>query len=499
MSTVPTFENRTPARASVSRLDRAGIDRARVSWPAACVIADALMLAAALVTAEIGAPGAGVPRTPPAWLAAFALAVLGAMWIRGAYRPRLRLQVLDDIRTIVAATAIAAMTVISLRVVFSDEPYVAAEAIRQWAFATFYLAAGRTGLFAAQTRARRAGEAGRPTLIVGAGRVGQLVARRLMDHPEFGLRPVGFLDKEPLIDVDEQLGVPVVGASWDLEPVVRANRIEQVVLAFSTAPHHVFLDLVRRCERLGVGVSQVPRLFENVTDQVRIEHIGGIPLLSVERADPKGWQFELKYAIDRVVAGFLLLLALPVLLLAGLAVWSTMGRPILHGQPRVGRDGVVFTMLKLRTMRGTPEASGEADVAWAAVQLGSDVESQQTVEGTAPEDRRTPMGRFLRKFSIDELPQLINVARGDMSLVGPRPERVAYVERFEQGVYGYRDRHRVKSGITGWAQVTGLRGKTSLADRVEWDNYYIENWSLWFDFKILLQTFLAVFKHRDTA
>ena len=167
---------------------------------------------------------------------------------------------------------------------------------------------------------------------------------------------------------------------------------------------------------------------------------------------------------------------------------ATIGRPLFFRQLRVGRDGRPFEMLKFRTMRGTPLDGGESDADWAAEQLGD----AQAAEAVSVEDRLTPVGRLLRRFSIDEVPQLLNVVKGDMSIVGPRPERVAYVGLFEQSIYRYTDRHRVKSGITGWAQVHGLRGKTSLSDRVEWDNYYIENWSLWLDLKVLLLTFLAV-------
>ncbi len=169
---------------------------------------------------------------------------------------------------------------------------------------------------------------------------------------------------------------------------------------------------------------------------------------------------------------------------AALAVLFTLGRPLFFRQVRVGRDGRTFGMLKFRTMR--PIA--EADVTAQAIDLPPDT-APGGIEG---DDRRTRLGTLLRRASIDELPQLINVLKGEMSLVGPRPERPEFAGLFEESVYRYSDRHRVKSGITGWAQVNGLRGKTSLADRVEWDNYYIENWSLWLDLKVLLLTFLAV-------
>jgi lipopolysaccharide/colanic/teichoic acid biosynthesis glycosyltransferase len=171
----------------------------------------------------------------------------------------------------------------------------------------------------------------------------------------------------------------------------------------------------------------------------------------------------------------------------------TTGRPIFFRQPRVGRDGHVFDMLKFRTMRGTPELGGELDAHWASIAVG---DGNGGAEPATGDDRRTRLGRVLRRLSIDELPQLWNVLRGDMSLVGPRPERVHYVELFEEAIYRYPDRHRVKSGLTGWAQVNGLRGETSLADRIEWDNFYIENWSPWLDVKIILKTLPALLAGR---
>jgi lipopolysaccharide/colanic/teichoic acid biosynthesis glycosyltransferase len=167
---------------------------------------------------------------------------------------------------------------------------------------------------------------------------------------------------------------------------------------------------------------------------------------------------------------------------AAIAIFVTLGRPLFFRQVRVGRDGRTFAMLKFRTMRPVEEA----------VPTDIDLPPDTAPGGIEGDDRRTRLGAFLRRTSIDELPQLINVLRGQMSLIGPRPERPEFVGLFEQSVYRYSDRHRVKSGITGWAQVHGLRGKTSLSDRVEWDNFYIENWSLWLDLKVLLLTFLAV-------
>jgi exopolysaccharide biosynthesis polyprenyl glycosylphosphotransferase len=264
---------------------------------------------------------------------------------------------------------------------------------------------------------------------------------------------------------------------------VAEHGIEQVIITFSTAPHEVLVRFVNRCEELGVRIALVPRLYEKTTTRLAVEHIGGLPLLSARTADPKGVQFAVKYAVDRLAAALALLLIAPVLAAAALAVYLSMGRPIFFRQTRVGRDGETFDILKFRSMKQPSREATSAPVL-------ADGSAPGGVEG---EDRRTRVGTFLRKSSIDELPQLFNVLKGEMSLVGPRPERPEFVDTFTRSVYRYGDRHRVKSGITGWSQVNGLRGKTSIADRAEWDNYYIENFSLWLDLKVVLLTLLAVF------
>jgi lipopolysaccharide/colanic/teichoic acid biosynthesis glycosyltransferase len=206
--------------------------------------------------------------------------------------------------------------------------------------------------------------------------------------------------------------------------------------------------------------------------------------MELRPANPNSWKFSVKYALDRVVAAIALLVVSPVMLAAMVAVRVTMGAPVFYRQRRVGRDGQTFDMLKFRTMTDAPGPELEADAEWAAEQLGG-----KPVANAEPAYARvTPVGAVLRRFSVDELPQLVNVLRGEMSLVGPRPERVNYVERFEGDIYRYAERHRVKAGLTGWAQVNGLRGQTGLGDRIEWDNHYIENWSPWLDFKILMAT-----------
>ena len=456
--------------------------RSAASWARSAFLLDASMLLAAALAASLGSRELGILSMPALWIFAYGALVLLALHARGLYAWRVRLQPLDDVRSVLAATALAGMAIVTLRVLLpGDTDDLAAQSLRLWAFSAVYLAAGRVALDWAQASARRHGETARPTLIVGAGRIGRLTARRLQEHPEFGLRPIGFLDKEPL--EEPHLPVPVLGASWDLERVVDEHGVQHVVVTFSTAPSEVLLGEIKRCEELGIGVSLVPRLFESLTERLEVEHIGGLPLLSARKTDPKGWQFAAKHVLDRLVAMTVLIAGAPLFLLLALGTLISVGRPVFFRQPRIGRDGRRFEMLKFRSMHGSSEPIVLPDLPHDTAPGG--------VEGG---DRRTRFGTFLRRTSLDELPQFLNVARGEMSLIGPRPERPDFVELFEQNVHRYGDRHRVKSGITGWAQVHGLRGRTSLSDRVEWDNYYIENWSLWLDFKILLMTITAVLK-----
>jgi exopolysaccharide biosynthesis polyprenyl glycosylphosphotransferase len=452
------------------------------SWGGMALAADAAMLTAGVFLAGLTS-SVGVPATPTPWAVAFVLLALAFLQTRGMYRPPFEIRVLDGVRTVVTATALAAAFVISARTILTDTSSIGAQGVRLWIFATILLVAVRLSLMLSERRARRAGEAGHPTLIVGAGKVGRLTASRLREHPEIGLRPVGFLDKEPLLPSDE-VGLPVLGASWDLERIVEEYEIEHVVVAFSSAPDNVLLRVLERCERLGVRTSVVPRLYERATEQSTVVPLGGLPLVSSHVRDPNGWQFAAKHAIDRAAAATALVVLAPVMAALTIGVYLSLGRPIFYRAERIGRDRRRFQMLKFRSMRLVTDAE--------KTELAIAVDSNNGTGGVVGVDRRTRLGAFMRKTSLDELPQLFNVLKGDMSFIGPRPERSEYVEVYEQKVHRYPERHRVKSGITGWAQVSGLRGNTSLADRIEWDNYYIQNWSPWLDFKILLLTVVAV-------
>ena len=456
-------------------------------WTLTSICADALMLLLAVIAALIGAEAAGVnDDTLAIW--AFPPIVIGLLALRGMYRSKLRVQIIDEAGHVVGATSVAAMIIVAVSAFTSDPGGHAQLIARVWVFGMVYVAGSRVVLGLTQRRARTERLIGKPTLIVGAGRVGAQVERRLEEQPEIGLRPVGYVDsRPPSQELVPGRRAPVLGTPAELPESVAETGAEHVVLAFlaSRGSDAKLVPLVRQCDELGLEVSLVPRLWESMNIRAALEHIGGMPLFRLHTVKPKGWQFALKHAADRVVAALLVLVLSPLLVGITLAVKLSSPGPIFFRQRRIGRDGRPFDLLKFRSMRIAEDPGPQGA---PSVLLPEDT-APGGVEGA---DRRTPIGRLIRRTSIDELPQLFNVLRGEMSIVGPRPERPEFVELFERRIDRYDDRHRVKSGITGWAQVHGLRGKTSLSDRIEWDNYYIENWSLWLDVKILLMTATAV-------
>ncbi len=469
---------------------------------------DLALLCAAVVITLGGVQATLHVSAVQAPLLALAPLVMLMLYLRGLYRTRLRALVLDGVVPVISAVSIAAMAVATIGLLVNGHAPSESDGIRAWLFALLAVGLGRASLARAQRWARRRRLVGKPVLIMGAGVVGSQVARRLEDHPEYGLAPVGFLDDDPR-SVAEVGGreMPVLGTVEDLDETVDQTGVRNLIVAFSSVADARVSRLIQRCQQLGIEVSVVPRMFDTINNRVGYDTVGGLPLMSFTSVNPKGMQFAVKHAIDRILAGIVLLLTSPLLLIVALAVKLLTGGPVLFRQLRIGLDGHEFEMLKFRTMRGTPDEHGESDANWAEQVLSGDDDTLYASSVLAndngvgrdggtegPDDRRTSIGRLLRRMSFDELPQLWNVFNGDMSLIGPRPERVSYVKQFEPVVYRYGDRHRVKSGITGWAQVHGLRGQTSLAERVELDNYYIAHWSLGLDVKILVLTIAALFR-----
>jgi exopolysaccharide biosynthesis polyprenyl glycosylphosphotransferase len=420
--------------------------------------------------------------------------VMLLLYLRGLYRTRLRALVLDGIVPVVSAVSVAAMTVAMIGL-FANGGMPTHAWVRAWLYGTIAVVTGRALLSLTQRWARARRIVAKPVLIMGAGVVGAQVARRLDNHPEYGLVPVGFLDEDPR-SVAEVGGrdVPVLGTVEDLDDTVTRTGVKNLIVAFSSVTDERVSRLIQRCQELGVEVSVVPRMFDTINNRVGYETVGGLPLMSFTTINPRGAQFAIKHALDRIFALVLLFVLAPLILCSALAVRLSSRGPVLFRQRRVGRDGKAFDLYKFRSMRLFPGGGTVPDDAGPLeFLLGGDT-APGGVEG---DDRRTLVGRLLRRTSLDELPQLLNVVRGEMSIIGPRPERPEFVELFMNDIVRYGDRHRVKSGITGWAQVHGLRGQTSLAERVEWDNYYIAHWSLGLDVKILALTLAALFHNAE--
>ena len=475
---------------STAAENQPGMASRRRRHATALLAADAAAVVVAVVASVVLRQAGTVHGPPLRWTVVFGGLTLGTLILGGAYDRLWSAPLIDEFSGVVAATVAAALVAVALRLGLDPEVGMASQAGRLWAVVTAAVLAARLG----RRLARRCGYSGgrRNALIVGADHVGQLLAARLLVRPELGLRPVGFLAREAVGDLGVDL--PVLGDDAELVDILRRHRVDTVLFSFASEPHTVLLRVARQCRRLGLDVAFVPRLLEEMSGRIGVERLGGLTLLRVNQVDPDGWQFRAKYALDRLFAALLLGLCAPLLAVIAVAVRVGSPGPVLFRQWRLGREGRAFQMLKFRTMVGSPETHGEADSAWLAAIAGAAPPPQ-----TSRRDRSTPVGRLLRRFSLDELPQLINVVRGEMSLVGPRPERISPATAFGQCVYRYDDRHRVKPGMTGWAQVHGLRGETSLSDRTEWDNYYIENWSPGLDVKILLMTVPAMVGSRSTA
>ncbi|HEU4480986.1 MAG TPA: sugar transferase, partial [Actinomycetota bacterium] len=335
------------------------------------------------------------------------------------------------------------------------------------------LTVGRAVAYAFERRARSQGQKAR-TLVVGAGDIARRVVATLDSHSEYGLEVVGAVDDDPKYKASE-LGTRLIGDTSSLPDLIRSHEISNVIVSFSSGDQANMVSVMRAAMTAGATVWVVPRLFE-LGGAGTSDHLWGLPLVKLQppaRSRPE-WFF--KRAIDYVLAGIGAVILAPVMALIALGVYVEAGRPIFLRQRRVGLDGRAFDILKFRTMH-------EADP------------NTEGTEWAADADRTTRLGRFLRDTSLDELPQLFNVLKGDMSLVGPRPERPYFVDLFSQTYPQYYSRHRLPAGLTGWAQCHGLRGsETSIEERAAFDNFYIENWALSQDVKIMFKTLALLLK-----
>ncbi len=414
------------------------------------MLADALALVGAAVVV-----GKGMVNVVYIAVAAIGLVALGT------YHLRSTLSMLDEAPRLVATLAVAALVCVPFG---GSNSAVLAQA----ALSVPLVLAGRAIAYALVRGWRRRGLR-EPTLIAGSGHVGIELASVITAHPEFGLDLVGFAGS-PFPD----LPAPLLGDIGRLGHVVNDHQIRRVIVAFGPTREADLVSVLRTAMLRTVQVHIVPRFFEvGVAPRGSdVDDLWGIPVYRVRQAALQRWAWRFKRCVDVVIASILLVLTLPLFALAAVIVKLASPGPILFRQRRIGQYGDEIEVLKFRTL-----PVEHVDDTWNA-----DAEQYHNACW------------LLRRLSIDELPQLWNVLRGDMSLVGPRPERGYLVEQFNDAVYGYRDRHRLPVGLTGWAQVHGLRGETSLRERVRFDNHYIEHWSLWRDVVIMFRTVIAVFQ-----
>jgi len=415
----------------------------------------------------------GLGVEPTLLLVLGVLAVLG--WFE-LYRSRLTLSVLNQAPVLVLGPILAGGLVGAAIGLRSGDIDSVKALLRTAAVASLVIVVGRLLLFSALRSMRRAGVSEHRVLVLGAGQVAARLVKVLQERREFGLRPVAVWDREPML-AESDLGVTVVGAGQDLATAIRAYDATVVIIAFAKHPESGLVDVVRTCDRMQCEIFVVPRLYELHHRSAMTDEVRGLPLMRLRRAAFRTWRWHVKRMFDVFVAGVLISLLAPLLAVLALAVrWEGRGRRagVLFRQLRIGLDGRPFQLLKFRSL------------------LPADDSESATLWSIAKDHRVGPVGKFIRRLSLDELPQLWNVLRGDMTLVGPRPERPHFVEQFTAEFPRYVARHRVPAGVTGWAQVHGLRGDTSIEERAAFDNYYIENWSLWLDVTILLRTVRAV-------
>jgi Undecaprenyl-phosphate glucose phosphotransferase len=402
------------------------------------------------------------------------------------YHLRRAVSRIDHARNLIGAVTIGALMVSGIQeLVFKNtflEPvdYPRSMFFYVWAFSMIGVVTTRELNAALRRLIRRRGWERANLLVVGMGQIAREIIRKVEGSPELGYHLIGVVSarrdlKNPNFG---GIGVPNLGVHTDLPALIDRYNIEQVIIALPDAHRDELFELIRLCQRGRVDIKIYPDMFAYIAGDLSVDDLGGTPLVTVRDIAMRGWRLSLKRGMDIVGAGFGLIVLSPLMLLTALIIRLESPGPVFYTQVRMGLDGRPFHMIKFRSMRTDAEATGAG---W-----------------TVRDDPRvTRTGRWMRKTNWDEIPQLINVLIGEMSLVGPRPERPVYVQQFREQIPRYMDRHREKAGMTGWAQVNGLRGDTSISERTVFDLWYIENWSVWLDIKIIIRTILNTLLRRD--
>jgi Undecaprenyl-phosphate glucose phosphotransferase len=462
------------------------------------VVSDALLAGAAFLLAYVIRFDTGlIPLTkglPPIsqYLAVLPI-VMGvvplAYHIQGLYRLRRGRTRVDDFFSLLVGSTLA--VVLGIVITLYVQAYYVPQELKDrgvfevsqlvWglslALTLAFTYASRDGVRRLLERRWRAGIGLKHVLIAGIGDLGRLVADKIIEHRELGYKVVGFIDERAVDDHIGYRGLPLLGTLAEAGEVLQRERIDQLYIALPLEEHVKMLALVESANREIVEVKVVPDLLQVMALRARLEDLDGVPMINIHDVPLRGFNTVLKRGVDIALSLSALVVLWIPMTLVGLLVRLTSPGPALYRQERMSLDGQSFWVWKFRSMHG--DAEGATGPVFARVN----------------DTRVTAVGRWLRRFSVDELPQLWNVLVGDMSLVGPRPERPFFVEQFKHRIPQYMLRHKVKAGLTGWAQVNGWRGNTSIEKRIEYDLYYIENWSVWLDFKILWMTLVKFHRH----
>ncbi len=397
----------------------------------------------------------------------------------GIYKPKNDPFHLGEIYSVIKGVLIGSLIIMSATFLYREFEYSRGVMLLGFIILIMTLVAEKITIRSLQAKLRAYGFLLRKILIVGTGNQARQYYDIIKNKPTLGYFPVGLLaenaeNNDCSLNSDNlSVKEKILGSIDDIEEIIRKHNIDEVVIALPSELHEKIIDIIIHCEKEIVKFKILPDIFEILITKMTIEEVEGIPFVTLKETPLMSWRYFIKRWFDVICSGLGLIALSPFMMIIALAVKKDSPGPIFYKQERMGIDGKVFNMFKFRTMR--IDAEDKTGPVWA----------------TSDDNRKTKVGNFLRKTNLDELPQLFNVFRGDMSLVGPRPERPFFVHKFKENIPHYMSRHRVKSGITGWAQVNGLRGNTSLEERIKYDIYYIENWSLLLDIKILLMTFFA--------
>jgi len=441
---------------------------------------------------------------PPLSLYLYGSIFVAVVWVMvlnayGLYKSTRPKTAFDEFYLLAKSATLGFLVVLAFTFFYRSTSYSRATLVASWILGMILLFGERRIMAKLERHFIRKGYGVRKAIIVGTGETGLSLYQRWKANPQIGYQLIGLLQTQeinlhtphpsPLPQGERELSaspsasmagsIPVLGSIDDLSRIIKEENVELVILALPLSFHQKMMEIILSCEDLKVEFQIVPDMFEIMASRAKVLSLDGIPLISLGRTPLEGWNRLLKRTLDLTVSSASLLLFSPLFAILAILIKLTSKGSLFYKQERLGRDGKRFIQYKFRSMIENAEDKT------GPVFAGDD------------DPRKTKVGAFLRRNNLDELPQFFNVLKGDMSLVGPRPERKFFVDKFKEGIPRYFLRHKVKSGITGWAQVNGLRGNTSIEERTKFDLFYVENWSLSFDIKILLLTLKEWFSSKN--